>query len=276
MIGVFDSGLGGLTILKEFLKVLPQYDYMYLGDSARTPYGNKSQELIYNYTKEAVDFLFKKGCQLVIIACNTASAKALKKIQQEWLKEYYPDRRVLGVIIPVVEEVLKIIKSAPRINCIGVIGTRSTIESGVYNKEISKHCKKFNIYGQACPLLVSLIEEGWIKKRETSLILKSYLRPLKQKRIKILILGCTHYPILLKPIREIMGQQCQVLNSPEFVAKKLDNYLKRHSEIEKNIPKNKKIIYYTTDEAKRFKLLGEKFLKRKIKKVEKINLRSIN
>ncbi len=276
MIGVFDSGLGGLTILKEFLKVLPQYDYVYLGDNARTPYGNKSQELIYNYTKEAVNFLFRKGCQLVIIACNTASAKALKKIQQEWLKKHYPSRRVLGVIIPAVEEVSEIIKFASKANCIGVIGTRSTIESGVYNKELSKHCKNFKIYEQACPLLVPLIEEGWIKKRETRMILKNYLRPLKQKKVNILILGCTHYPILLKPIKEIMGRQCRVLNPPEFIARKLEDYLKRHSEIKRNISKNKKVVYYTTDKAERFKLMGEKFLKRNIKKVKKINLSFID
>lgn len=272
MIGVFDSGLGGLTILKEFLKVLPEYDYIYLGDSARAPYGNKSQELIYNYTKEAVDFLFKKGCRIVIIACNTASAKALKKIQQEWLKKHYSDRRVLGVVVPIVEEVLKITMSAPEKNRIGVIGTLSTTKSGVYGKEFSKYCKNFEIFEQACPLLVPLVEEGWIKKRETRMILKNYLRPLKQKKVKILILGCTHYPILLKSIREIMGRQCEVLNSPKFVAAKLIDYLRRHPEIEKNILKNKKRIYYTTDNPSRFKLLGEKYLKRKIKEVKKIKL----
>ena len=148
MIGVFDSGLGGLTILKEILKVLPKYDYIYLGDSARAPYGNKSQGLIYNYIKEAVDFLFKKGCRIVIIACNTASAKALRKIQQEWLKDYYPNRRVLGVIIPVVEEASKIIMSAPKKNKIGIIGTQSTIKSGVYGKEFSKYCKNFEVFEQ--------------------------------------------------------------------------------------------------------------------------------
>ncbi len=283
MVGIFDSGLGGLTILKAFLDKLPEYDYVYLGDNARAPYGNKSQDLIYQYTQEAVDFLFKKGCELTIIACNTASAKALRKIQQEWLPKSYPDKRVLGVVIPVAEEVAEIIKKNPKKNKLGIIGTRSTIESGVYEKELKKLGVKAEIYKQACPLLVPLAEEGWAKKKETKMILRYYLRGLKKQRVNNLILACTHYPILLKQIKSVMGPQCQVLDSPKFVAEKLEDYLGRHPEIDKKLSKNTpathacagqaKRIFYTTDDVNRFEELGQRFLGSEIKEVEKIDLK---
>jgi len=272
MVGVFDSGFGGLTILKSFLARLPDYDYVYLGDSARAPYGNKSPELIYKYTQEAVDFLFKKGCELVIVACNTVSAEALRKIQQEWLPKKYPDRRVLGVIIPIAEVVAETVKSAPKKNRLGIIGTRSTISSGAYDAEIKKLCPDIEIFSESCPLLVPLVEEGWTKRKETRMILKYYLRPLKEKKVNYLILGCTHYPILLKEIKGIMGKHCQIFDSPKFVAEKLADYLDRHPEIEGKIPKKSKRIFYTTDDADKFKELGEKFLGQKIAEVEKVNL----
>ena len=167
-IGIFDSGLGGLIILRDIIKKLPQYDYVYLGDNARTPYGNRSQEVIYKFTEQAVEFLFKQDCELIIIACNTASAKALRKIQQDWLPKNYPNRRVLGVIRPVVEEGVKVAKKK-----IGVIGTKGTIASEAYIKEIQKLLPKVDppraenpqleVIQKATPLLVSLIEEGWQK-----------------------------------------------------------------------------------------------------------------
>ena len=287
MIGVFDSGFGGLTILKQFLSeeenynegedcnprlhcnnFLQQYNYLYLGDNARAPYGNKSQDVIYNYTKEAVDFLFKQGCELIIIACNTASAKALRKIQQEWLPKHQPDKRVLGVVIPIAEQAVKL----SRFNRIGIIGTRATIESGVYEQELNKLKTGLEIYSQACPLLVPLIEEAWLKKPETRMILKKYLRLLKQKKIDTLILGCTHYPFLIKDIQRIMGKNCQVLDSPKIVAEKLKDYLLRHPEIENKISKNKERLFYTTDDPARFKQFGEKFLGKEIKKVKRAEL----
>ena len=190
MIGVFDSGFGGLTVLKEFLKVLPDYDYIYLGDNARAPYGNKSDEVIYNYTKQAVDFLFKSGCKLIIIACHTASAKALRKIQQEYSPEFYPDKRVLGVVTPVVEEAIKL----SRYHKLGIIGTMATINSGVYKKELEKLRDDLEIFGQACPLLVPLVEEGWIGKPETNKILKKYLQPLKIKQTDTCLLYTSPSP----------------------------------------------------------------------------------
>jgi len=173
MIGVFDSGFGGLTILSAFLKKLPEYDYLYLGDSARTPYGSKSQEVIYTYTRQAVNFLFSKGCRVIVLACNTASTKALRKIQQEWLPVNYPDRRVLGVVIPLAESAVE----STRYGRIGVIGTQATIESRVYEEELRKLRAELKIYGQACPLLVPLVEEGWVGKPESNMILKKYRHP---------------------------------------------------------------------------------------------------
>ncbi len=268
MIGVFDSGFGGLTVLKEFLRVLPDYDYIYLGDNARAPYGNKSDEAIYEYTKQAVDFLFKQGCELIIIACHTASSKALRRIQQEYLLTAYPDKRVLGVVVPIVEEAIKL----SRYHKLGIIGTKATINSGVYKKELEKLRNDLEIYDQACPLLVPLVEEGWIGKPETNKILKKYLLPLKIKKIDTLILGCTHYPLMMKDIERIIGKNVKVINTAVAVAEKLKDYLKRHEEIEKKLEKNGKIIFYTTDEVNKFKELGKKLLVRELKDVKKVIL----
>ena len=169
MIGVFDSGLGGLTVLKSFLRVLPDYNYIYLGDSARAPYGGRSQDTIYGYTKEAVDFLFAHGCELIIIACNSASAQALRKIQQEHLPKKYPGKNALGVIRPLVEEVAR----DKNINRVGVIGTRATIESCAYKTELKKLNSDLEIFQTSAPLLVPLIEEGWSKRSETKKFLKN-------------------------------------------------------------------------------------------------------
>lgn len=265
MIGVFDSGLGGLTVLRAFLKHLPQYDYLYLGDNARAPYGNKSLEVIYRYARQAVEFLFDRGCILIILACNTASAKALRKIQQEWLPSNHPDRRVLGVVIPVAEVGVQV----TRYGRIGVIGTRATIETKVYQQELDKLRSDLKVYGLACPLLVPLVEEGWTGKPETNRILKKYLRHLKDKKVDTLILGCTHYPFLQKDTERIMGKNCKVLDGPEIVADKLEDYLHRHPEIETRVTRNGTVTYFTTDDPERFKRFGEKFLGQTLDQVEK-------
>jgi glutamate racemase len=270
MIGVFDSGLGGLTVLRAFLRNLPQHDYLYLGDNARTPYGNKSRDVIYEYTRQAVEFLFERGCILIILACNTTSAKALRKIQQEWLPSHYPDRRVLGVVIPHAEAAVE----ATRYGRIGVIGTRATIESRVYEQELGKLRNDLKVYGLACPLLVPLVEEGWVGRPETNRILKKYLRHLKDRKMDTLILGCTHYPFLQKDIERIMGKNCKVLNGPEIVADKLEDYLHRHPELESRLTRNGEVTYFTTNDPARFKLFGEKFLGQRIREVEKFILGS--
>lgn len=265
MIGVFDSGFGGLTILRAFLTQIPQYDYAYLGDNARTPYGNKSQTVIYTYTRQAVEFLFARGCILVILACNTASAKALRRIQQEFLPAAYPDRRVLGVVIPLAEAGV----DGSRYGRIGVIGTRATIESGVYEQELAKLNPEIKVFGQACPLLVPLVEEDWVGKPETNMILKKYLARMKRKRIDTLILGCTHYPFLQKDIERVMGKNCRVLSGPETVSEKLADYLSRHPEMERRLSRNQTATFFTTDDPGRFKSLGQKFLRHRISYVQR-------
>jgi len=271
MIGVFDSGFGGLTVLREFLHLLPKYDYIYLGDNARTPYGNKSQEVVYKYTEEAVGLLFRKGCELIIIACNTSSAKALRKIQTEWLPKNYPEKRILGVLIPAAEAASEFYKENPKIaKRLGVIGTRSTIESKIYEAEIKKLDSGVEVFSQACPLLVPLVEEGWSEKVETKMILKKYLRPLKEKKITSLILGCTHYPFLEKDIKRILGKNVEIISTPKVVAEKLKDYLERHKDIETKIKKSGERIFYTTDSEERFREFIKKFLKNiyNIKKVK--------
>ncbi len=272
MIGVLDSGLGGLTFLKEFSDALPGYSFVYLGDNARAPYGNKSQEIIYKYTRQGVEFLFDKGCELIIIACNTASSEPLKKIQQEFLLEKYPDKNVLGVIVPTVEGAMQSINYNSKKNKIGIIGTKATMESKSYDQEFKKLSPKVEIYKKATPLLVPLIEEGWLDRRETKMILRYYLRDLKNNKVNTLILGCTHYPVLHKTIQGIVGSQINVADAPKAVALRLKDYLTRHPERDEKIEKKRKRIFYTTDDKKRFASIGQRFYKAPIKKVEKINL----
>jgi glutamate racemase len=260
MIGIFDSGFGGLTVFKEIKKALPQYDYLYLGDGLRSPYGGRTQEAVYSYTREAVDYLFKQGCPLVIIACNTSSSEALGKLQKEWLPECYPDRRILGVIRPVVE----VASMASRHGRIGVLGTRATVSSGAYVTEIKKLNSQIKVFQNAAPLLVPLIEEGWFNRPETKMIIKKYLRPLKDQQIDTLILGCTHYPLLMKEFVRLAGKSIKVLDVAAIVAEKLVDYLKRHPEIDQQLTKNHQVKYLTTDDQKRFSDFGSNFLKEKI------------
>ncbi|HUT22224.1 MAG TPA: glutamate racemase [Candidatus Bipolaricaulota bacterium] len=269
MIGVFDSGLGGLTVLRQLLKNLPQYDYLYLGDTARVPYGNRSAEAIYEFSKQACDYLFEQGCELIIVACNTSSGLALKRLQEDYLPVKNSEtKRILGVIRPVAE--FFAVKDYKRI---GVIGTRGTIASNVYKKELEKLKSKAKIFQAATPLFVPLIEENWLNRPETMRILRTYLRPLKNKKIQSLILGCTHYPILIKQIRRVMGKQVDVPNPAKIVAESLKDYLKRHPEIETKLGKNKERKYLATDLTENFEKMAERFLGQKLK-IEQVDLRS--
>lgn len=267
LIGVFDSGLGGLTVLKKFLSQLPGYHYIYLGDNARVPYGDKSPETIYNYSVQALEFLFKKDCHLVIIACNTASAQALRKIQQNWLPINYPQRRVIGVIKPLAEASSR----NKNVKKIGIIGTKATINSKAYSKEIKGLNPKLKVYEQAAPLLVPLIEEGRVNKQETKIILESYLKPLKAKGVNSLILACTHYPFLEKAIKKIMGKNILVSDTGKIISASLKDYLLRHPELN-IIKKRTSCDFYTTDNPNIFKKQAEKFLAQKIKSISKIKL----
>lgn len=262
-IGIFDSGFGGLSVLKAIQKQLPEYNYVYLGDSARAPYGNHSHEVIYDYVVQAVEYLFsQESCQLIILACNTASAQALRKLQQEWLPDHYPNRRVLGVIRPVAEKVAELENGKK----IGVIGTRATITAGVFTKEIENQLKEeATILEQACPLLVPLIEEGFAKKPEMKKFLKHYLRPLKQQQVDVLINGCTHYQLVDREISSIMGRRVHVIDSPKIVAESLLDYLRRHPEIESLLDKQGIVRFLTTYKDDRFDRLATAFFGQQVK-----------
>ncbi|MCX6791206.1 MAG: glutamate racemase [Candidatus Gribaldobacteria bacterium] len=260
-IGVFDSGFGGLEILKQVVKCLPQYDYVYLGDTARTPYGSRSQEVILKFTQQAVDFLFQQGCHLVILACNTASAEALCKIQQGYLPKYYPQRRVLGVIIPAVEKAVEVSQTGR----IGVVGTEGTITSLAFEREILKLNPKIKVFQKACPLLVPIVENGESKSAIANLAIKNYLKPLLLKKIDTLILGCTHYGFLEKKIKKIVGSQITIISEGKVVADKLKDYLLRHPEIEQQIKKTGQRQFFTTDLNDKFQKLGSLFFGQPIK-----------
>ncbi len=266
-IGVFDSGLGGLSVLKQFLTDLDRYSYIYLGDTARLPYGNKSADKIYQYTCQALDFLFQKNCNLVILACNTASALALRKIQQEYLPKKWPDRKVLGVVRPLAEK-------TATLNCkkVGILGTRATINSQVYLKEIQKLNPNIEVFAQEAPLLVPLIEEGWLKKSCTKKIVKHYLRPLKIKKIDYLILACTHYPFLLDLIKQRVNKNCLVEDPSLIVSQSLAKYLQKHSELKLSAGKNEDLQIFLSDKTKNFEKIANSFLNQKVSDIKQIDL----
>ena len=254
-IGVFDSGLGGLTIFKELLKKLPQYSYIYLGDNARVPYGGRSPAVIYEFTKQGVEFLLKKNCQLIILACNTASTNALRRIQQEYLPVHYPDRRVLGIVLPSVEAVAE---SGTR--RVGIIATWATVNSGSFVREIKKINQEIEVLQQAGPLLVPFIEEGEISGQFLEGILRRYLTPLVDANIDSLILGCTHYGLIKEAAEKITGPGVRVISEGEVVASKLKKYLARHHEIDKKLSKKGKRQYFVTDYSQRYQDLVKLFL----------------
>jgi glutamate racemase len=247
-IGVFDSGVGGLLLTKELKKTLSNYDFIYLGDTKRVPYGDRSEEAIFEFSKECIEYLFAKGCKLVIIACNTASARALRKLQQEWLPQRYPDRRILGVIIPTVEG----LHQAKRI---GVLATAATVRSKTFVSEIRKLNPKIKVYQQAAPLLVPLIENGAVKWAGP--ILAEYLKPLQKEKVDYLVLGCTHYPVLKQKIRRLVGKKIKVISQDELVPAKLKNYLKRHPEIERKLSKRGTLTLLVTDLTEHYKELAK-------------------
>ncbi|MBI4117654.1 MAG: glutamate racemase [Parcubacteria group bacterium] len=276
-IGIFDSGFGGLTVFRHIAKKFPMYDFIYLGDNARAPYGNKSCEAVCELSEKAVDFLFAQSCQIIIIACNTISAQALRTLQQSYLKKKQDaSKRILGVLIPMAEEAVHISKRGR----IGIIGTTGTIESKAFERELRKNFdvhkaelpyKRLSLFTQACPLLVPLVEEGWEKSPVAMKVLRKYLRPLKDKKIDTLILGCTHYPVFLKNIRQIMGKNCHVPDPGEIIADSLGNYLQRHPEIESVLSKKGHIQMLTTDGTKKFNEIGSRFFGKNIRS-EKVSL----
>ncbi len=261
-IGVFDSGYGGLTILNQFRRYLPEYDYLYLGDNARTPYGPRSFEVVYNFTLQAVIRLFEEGCQLVILACNTASAKALRTIQQVDLPRLGPEKRVLGVIRPTVEAV----DVLTRTRHVGVVGTSGTIQSNSYPIEIQKLFPDIIVTGEACPMWVPLVENREYDKPGADYFVKQHLDRLftNDNRIDTVILGCTHYPLLETKIATYLPEGVQLLSQGEYVAKSLANYLSRHPEIDEKCSKSGGCHFYTTESEEKFKEQATVFLHEKI------------
>ena len=266
MIGVFDSGFGGLTVLSALLEKLPEYDYLYLGDAARAPYGNHSAENVREFTEEGVKFLFERGARLVVLACNTASANALYGLQEDLIRTpKVTDRNVLGVIVPIAEAI-----ADSRAQNIALIGTRGTVKSGRYQEEIEARMDGVTLHQKACPLLVPLIEEGWADKMETQRILKFYLRDLKSKNPDILVPACTHYPILQKKIQQIMGKKVKILDTGAIVAEKMRDYIERHPEY--TLSKGKQRQFFTTDNPDYFQTHAKPFLGHPIEHVEQVHL----
>lgn len=249
-IGVFDSGYGGLTVLKEIIKELPEYDYIYLGDNARTPYGNRSFETVYHYTLDCVKWFFDKGCSLVILACNTASAKALRTIQQNDLPKIDPSKRILGVIRPTAEIIGKMSESGS----VGVLATSGTIASESYPMEIGKFFPELNVVQEACPMWVPLVENNEYMGHGADYFIKKNLHNIfeKDERIDVILLACTHYPLLTAKIEEYLPVGVKLISQGEIVAKSLKDYLTRHPEIELKCSKTGKRIFYTTDSTDDF------------------------
>jgi glutamate racemase len=244
-IGIFDSGYGGLTVMKEIVKQLPAYDYLYLGDNARAPYGNRSFDTVYRYTLESVKWFFDQGCELVILACNTASAKALRTIQQNDLSKMGPHKRVLGVIRPTTE----VIGSYSESKHIGILGTAGTVNSGSYLLEIEKFYPNASVYQQACPMWVPLVEYNERDNHGTDFFIKKYIDCLLKQDVRIdtILLACTHYPLLYDKIREYSPADMKIISQGPIVAESLEDYLFRHPALADKCSRGGERTFYTTD-----------------------------
>lgn len=261
-IGVFDSGYGGLTVLSELRKAMPENDFIYLGDNARAPYGTRSFDVVYEYTLQAVKTLFDKGCHLVILACNTASAKALRTIQRNDLQSIDPNKRVLGVIRPCTE----MVDEFSTTKHIGVLGTNGTVKSESYVLEIEKLHPHITVTQEACPLWVPLVENNAFKSEGGEYFIKENVKSIlsKDSKIDTLILGCTHYPILMEQIIKFVPDSVKVIAQGEIVADKLVDYLQKHSKMADKCSKNGVVKYYTTENPRSFEETASLFLDEKI------------
>jgi len=249
-IGVFDSGYGGLTVLKDIVAKLPDYDYLYLGDNARAPYGSRSFETVYRYTLECVEWFFKQGCSLVVLACNTASAKALRTIQQHDLPRLAPGKRVLGVIRPTTEIIGRFSKTKE----VGILATTGTVLSGSYPIEIEKFFPELKVYPEACPMWVPLVEAGEYDKPGADYFVEKHIRNIFSAagNIDTLLLACTHYPLLKNKIERLLPEGITLLTQGQIVADSLADYLQRHPELESQCSKNGQRTFYTTDSTEDF------------------------
>jgi len=261
-IGIFDSGYGGLTILNKIRTLLPQYDYIYLGDNARTPYGARSYEIVYQYTLQCVKALFQMNCRLIILACNTASAKALRTIQQRDLPKIDSTLRVLGVIRPTVEAVGQITVNKH----VGLLATSGTVQSESYPAEIYKLFPDIIISSEACPMWVPMIENNEFDNEGADYFIKKNVKNLllKDSKIDTIILGCTHYPLILKKIEKVAGKGVHVFSQGEVVTQSLADYLKRHPEIEEKCTKGGSCLYLSTESSEKFRSSASIFLNENI------------
>ena len=254
MIGIFDSGIGGLTVVRALMEELSGYDIVYFGDTARTPYGNKSPDTVIKYALENTEFLLSKGAKIIVMACNTASSVATDDVTKRF------DVPIFEVITPAVELSVKTSKKLR----VGVIGTRATIKSNIYSKKIRDLKPETKVYSCACPLLVPLVEEGWLKKPETTMIVKKYLHPLKVRQIDTLILGCTHYPILKNIIQNKIGKRVNIIDSSVTVAEKVKDFLEKHKDIDSLLSKNGECRFFVSDVTEQFEKIAGATLKRNV------------
>jgi glutamate racemase len=282
MIGVFDSGFGGLTVLSALLQRLPEYDYLYLGDSARAPYGPRSLEVVHSFTREAVEFLFDAGCPLVVLACNTSSAQALRTLQQRHLPAHRPDRRILGVVRPSAEALAGLSPGAipgvtePALTAgtVAVLGTVGTVASGSYALELGKLAPRLRLIQQACPLWVPLVEAGELSGPGTEYFLHKNLDPLfaAPDAPSRVLLGCTHYPLLLPLLRTMVPSSVEIIAQGGLVADRLADWLQRHSEMERRLSRKRTRRYATTDDPVWFARQGQAILSTSIE-VERVRLK---
>ena len=255
MIGVFDSGIGGLTVVKEIMAQLPGYDIVYFGDTARTPYGNKSPETVLKYAIQDTEFLLANQAQIVVMACNTASSIATAELMATYRIPLFE------VITPAVALAL----SATRAGRVGVVGTRATISSDIYARKIKSLQPEIKVYSAACPLLVPLVEEGWLRRPETAMVIKKYLHPLKMRRIDTLILGCTHYPLLSKIIARKIGRQVKLIDSASAVANHIKTYIDDHPQIKASLGRNDNHTFFVSDLTVQFGAIARHVLNQSVK-----------
>jgi glutamate racemase len=254
MIGIFDSGVGGLTVVRAILDKIPGYDIVYFGDTAHTPYGTKSAETVVGYTINNIKFLLSQGAKVIVIACNTASSVATARVLEQFALP------IFEVITPAVTEALQ---ASTNLN-FGIIGTRATISSGIYEKKILENQPAARIHSVACPLLVPLVEEGWLKKRETAMIVKKYLQPLKTRQIDTLILGCTHYPLLKNVIQTKIGKRVELIDSSICISEGIKHFLDNNRDIERQLGQNGNMSLYVSDVTDQFKKIAQLTLKTSI------------
>ncbi len=255
MIGIFDSGVGGLTVVRAILEKIPGYDIVYFGDTAHTPYGTKSGQTVIGYSINNIEFLLRQGAKVIVIACNTASSVATAQVLEQYAVP------IFEVITPAVAHALD---ASANLN-FGIIGTRATVSSGIYEKKIIENQPKARIYSVACPLLVPLVEEGWLNKRETAMIVKKYLQPLKTRRIDTLILGCTHYPLLKTIIQRKIGKRVQLIDSSICISETIETFLADNPDVDRQLGQSGNLSLFVSDVTDQFKKIAKMTLKTNIK-----------